>query len=206
MSMCMPIDGSVGKIIEMDFDVIKVSSCSARDWPLLEKVAATGKPIVASTGGLTQDEVDDLVSYLDHRGCDFALMHCVSIYPTPDDTCNLANIAAFRERYPGRVIGWSTHENPADTVPVGVAAALGAEMFERHVGIATDAIKLNAYLLPGVWHRFWTETGCVFEEISTTFATMRSTSYRLRNERWRSTIGGRFQLIDQLRTANVPGE
>ena len=69
----------------MDFDVIKVASCSARDWPLLEKVAASGIPVVASTGGLTQDEVDDLVSYLDHRGCDFALMHCVSIYPTPDE-------------------------------------------------------------------------------------------------------------------------
>jgi sialic acid synthase SpsE/mannose-6-phosphate isomerase-like protein (cupin superfamily) len=146
VSMCTPFDEtSIDKIVEMDFDVIKVASCSARDWPLLERVAATGKPIVASTGGLTQDEVDDLVSYLDHRGCDFALMHCVSIYPTPDDTCNLANIAAFRERYPGRVIGWSTHENPADMVPVGLAAALGAEMFERHVGIATDAIKLNAY-------------------------------------------------------------
>ena len=146
VSMCTPFDEtSIDKIVEMDFDVIKVASCSARDWPLLERVAATGKPIVASTGGLTQDEVDDLVSYLDHRGCDFALMHCVSIYPTPDDACNLANIAAFRERYPGRVIGWSTHENPADMVPVGLAAALGAEMFERHVGIATDAIKLNAY-------------------------------------------------------------
>jgi sialic acid synthase SpsE/mannose-6-phosphate isomerase-like protein (cupin superfamily) len=146
VSMCTPFDEtSVDKIVEMDFDVVKVASCSARDWPLLEIVAATGKPIVASTGGLTKDEVDDLVSYLDHRGCDFALMHCVSIYPTPDDTCNLANIAAFRERYPGRVIGWSTHENPADMVPVGLAAALGAEMFERHVGIAIDAIKLNAY-------------------------------------------------------------
>ena len=146
VSMCTPFDEtSIDKIVEMDFDVIKVASCSARDWPLLEIVAATGKPIVASTGGLTQDEVDDLVSYLDHRGCDFALMHCVSIYPTPDDACNLANIAAFRERYPGRVIGWSTHENPADMVPVGLAVALGAEMFERHVGIATDAIKLNAY-------------------------------------------------------------
>ena len=72
-------------------------------------------------------------------------MHCVSIYPTPDEACNLGNIASFRARYPGRVVGWSTHENPADTVPISVAAALGAEMFERHVGVATDTIKLNAY-------------------------------------------------------------
>ncbi|RPH59381.1 MAG: sialic acid synthase, partial [Acidobacteria bacterium] len=93
LSMCTPFDEtSVDKIVEMGFDVIKVASCSARDWPLLEKVATTGLPVVASTGGLLQEQVDDLVSFLDHRGCDFALMHCVSIYPTPPEACNLQNI------------------------------------------------------------------------------------------------------------------
>ncbi|NJO53450.1 MAG: cupin domain-containing protein [Bacteroidales bacterium] len=145
-AMCTPFDeASVDKIVEMGFDVIKVASCSARDWPLLEKIAGSGLPVIASTGGLVQAEVDDLVSFLQHRGCDFALMHCVSIYPTPDEACNLGNIADFRDRYPGRVIGWSTHENPADTDQVMMATALGARMFERHVGIATDEIKLNAY-------------------------------------------------------------
>ena len=47
--------------------------------------------------------------------------------------------------YPDIAIGWSTHESPEDTVPVGVALALGATMFERHVGVATDEIQLNAY-------------------------------------------------------------
>lgn len=146
LSICTPFDeASVDQIVRLGFDIMKVASCSARDWPLLEKVAAAGLPIIASTGGLTQSEVDDLVSFLTHRGCDFALMHCVSIYPTPDADCHLGNIRGFCERYPGRVIGWSTHENPADTTPVMVADALGARMFERHVGIATDTIRLNAY-------------------------------------------------------------
>lgn len=146
ISMCTPFDeASVDRIVEMGFDAIKVASCSARDWPLLERIASSALPIVASTGGLAQEEVDDLVSFLEHRGCDFALMHCVSIYPTPDAACELGNIAGFRERYPGRIVGWSTHENPADMVPVGIATALGAEMFERHVGVATDTVKLNAY-------------------------------------------------------------
>jgi len=146
LSMCTPFDeASVAKIMEMGFDIIKVASCSARDWPLLEKIAGSGLPIVASTGGLVQEEVDDLVSFFVHRGCEFALMHCVSIYPTPEDACNLANIAEFKERYPGRTVGWSTHEPPQDTTHVGLAAALGAEMFERHVGVETDKIKLNAY-------------------------------------------------------------
>ena len=146
LAMCTPFDeASVDRISEMGFDIVKVASCSARDWPLLEKIAASGLPTVASTGGLTQEQIDDLVSFLDHRACDFALMHCVSIYPTPDAACHLANIAGFRERYPGRPIGWSTHEDPADTVPVQLAAAVGADIFERHVGLATDTIKLNAY-------------------------------------------------------------
>jgi quercetin dioxygenase-like cupin family protein len=131
--------------VSTGFDVMKVASCSARDWPLLEKVATSGLPVIASTGGLAQSEVDDLVSFLTHRGCDFALMHCVSLYPTPPEACHLANIEGFRERYPGRVIGWSTHENPADTAPIMVASALGATMFERHVGVPTETIKLNAY-------------------------------------------------------------
>jgi len=146
VAMCTPFDEpSVDKIVEMSFDVMKIASCSANDWPLLEKAASAGMPMIVSTGGLTLDQVDDVVSFLEHRGSDFALMHCVSIYPTPDGACNLGNITSFRARYSGRVIGWSTHESPADTVPVGVAAALGAEIFERHVGVATDATELNAY-------------------------------------------------------------
>jgi N-acetylneuraminate synthase len=146
IAMCTPFDeASVDKIADMKFDVIKIASCSATDWPLLEKVVSTSMPLVVSTGGLTLDQVDDVVSLLDHRGADFALMHCVAIYPTPDSACNLGNIASFRARYPGRVIGWSTHEDPADIIPIGIATALGAEMFERHVGVSTETIKLNSY-------------------------------------------------------------
>ena len=146
LGMCTPFDEqSVSKIVDLGFDLIKVASCSARDWPLLQKISESGLPIIVSTGGLNQEEIDDLVSFFIHRGCDFSLMHCVSIYPTPDELCNLGNIAAFKERYPGRVIGWSTHEPPQDTAQVALAVALGAEMFERHVGVETDKIKLNAY-------------------------------------------------------------
>ena len=146
LTICTPFDeASVGKIKEMNFDIIKVASCSARDWPLLEAVAASGLPVIASTGGLTQPEVDDLVSFLSHRACEFALMHCVSIYPTPDEACNMANITTFKARYPKLTIGWSTHEPPFDTTHVGLAAALGARMFERHIGVETGEIKLNKY-------------------------------------------------------------
>jgi len=146
ITICTPFDEeSVKKIVEMSFDVIKVASCSANDWPLLEEIAGAGLPIIASTGGLSLEEIDRLVSFFEHRGCDFALMHCVSIYPTPDHTCNLNNISNLIERYKGTVVGWSTHEPPSDTVQVGLAVALGGQMFERHVGVETNSIKLNGY-------------------------------------------------------------
>lgn len=146
ITMCTPFDEpSVDIIEEMDLDVIKVGSCSAKDWPLLEKVAQANKPVIFSTGGLAVQDIDALVSFFDHRGIHYAIMHCVSIYPIPESKFNLSNIEMLRNRYPGTVIGWSTHEDPNELSAVQVAVAKGARMFERHVGIATDKIKLNTY-------------------------------------------------------------
>jgi sialic acid synthase SpsE/mannose-6-phosphate isomerase-like protein (cupin superfamily) len=145
-TMCTPFDEeSVPVIVDMGFDVLKVASCSAADWPLLEEIAGAGKPVIVSTGGLGIDDIDSVVSFFQHRAVHFALMHCVSIYPTPDERMALHQIAVLKRRYPGVTVGWSTHERPEDTVPVGIAVAKGAEMFERHVGLPTDEITLNAY-------------------------------------------------------------
>jgi len=146
LSMCTPFDeASVEIISAMGFDLIKVASCSAKDWPLMEKIAAANKPVIFSTGGLQLSNIDDLVSFFDHRGSDFAIMHCVSIYPTPAADCHLNQIDMLRQRYRNRIIGWSTHERPEETLPVQLAAAKGARIFERHVGINTEKFLLNAY-------------------------------------------------------------
>ena len=146
LAMCTPFDEeSVDVITEMGFDLIKVASCSAKDWPLLQQVAESGLPVIFSTGGLTLSNIDDLVSFFTHQGCDFAMMHCVSLYPIPADKFQLDQIAVLSNRYRDRVIGWSTHEKPDETVPIQIAVAKGARMFERHVGIQTQEIKLNSY-------------------------------------------------------------
>lgn len=146
LAMCTPFDEeSVDVIADMSFDLIKVASCSAKDWPLLEKITEANLPVIFSTGGLQLGNIDDLVSFFEHRGTDFAMMHCVSIYPIPTDQFNLNQIEVLRNRYLNRIIGWSTHENPDETVPIQIAVAKGARIFERHVGIATKDIKLNTY-------------------------------------------------------------
>lgn len=145
-AMCTPFDEeSVDVITDMGFDFLKIASCSAKDWPLLEKVAAACMPVVVSTGGLEINEIDDVVSFFEHRGVANAIMHCVSIYPIPDDEFQLNQIDILRRRYRKHVIGWSTHEIPDNVLPGQLAAAKGAQIFERHVGVATDTIKLNAY-------------------------------------------------------------
>ncbi len=146
LAMCTPFDeGSVDDIVQMGFDLIKVASCSAKDWPLLEQISETDLPVVFSTGGLSISNIDELVSFFEHKGKDFAIMHCVSIYPTSPEDCNLNQIDVLAKRYPNRVIGWSTHEPPDYLAPIQIATAKGAMMFERHVGLPTEQHQLNSY-------------------------------------------------------------
>lgn len=146
LTMCTPFDEpSVELIKRLGIEVLKIGSCSAKDWPLLEVAASSGLPMIVSTGGLTLFDVDNLVSFLDHRYVHYALMHCVSIYPTPIEKLQLNQIERMRERYPHRKIGFSTHEEPNNMDAIKIAVAKGAEIFERHVGISTETISLNAY-------------------------------------------------------------
>ena len=64
--------------------------------------------VALSTGGLGWKQIDDLVSFFDHRRVHFAIMHCVSIYPTPDERMQLQQIEMLRNRYPRTTIGFST--------------------------------------------------------------------------------------------------
>ena len=146
ISMCTPFDEeSVDKIINFGFDIIKVASCSFTDWPLLEKIAETDKPIIASTAGASLDEIDRVVIFLEHRRKQFAIMHCVGEYPTAKAHLNLNQIEFFRSRYPDVPIGYSTHEDPDNLDAIKIAIAQGGKIFERHVGVATEKYTLNAY-------------------------------------------------------------
>lgn len=149
---------SVDRLIRLGIDVAKVASCSAQDWPLLERIAETGKPVICSTGGLTIKEIDKVVSFFQHRGAHFALMHCVSIYPTPQDKLFLNQIELMKNRYPGITIGFSTHEAPTNVSAIQLAYAKGARIFEKHVGVPTETITLNAYSATPAQTAAWLES------------------------------------------------
>lgn len=156
MAICTPFDEiSVDQAARMGFDILKVASCSAQDWPLLEKISSIGKPIIVSTGGLQTNEIDELVSFFEHRGNVFALMHCVSLYPIPMNEFHLNKIQFLKNRFPNLCIGWSTHEVPDMREPIALAVAKGAQMFEKHVGLRASGIELNAYSAEPVQVESW---------------------------------------------------
>ena len=158
ISMCTPFDeNSVDKIVDFGFDIIKVASCSFTDWPLLEKISQTDKPIIASTAGASIEDIDKVVVFLEHRRKKFAIMHCVGEYPTATEHLNLNQIDFFRTRYPDVPIGYSTHEDPDNVDAVKMALAKGATIQERHVGVATEKYQVNAYSsTPEQVHRWLT--------------------------------------------------
>lgn len=158
LAMCTPFDErSVDLIVEDGFDILKIASCSFTDWPLLEKIVQTDLPIIGSTAGIECNDMDNVVSFMRHRDKDFALMACVAQYPTLCADLQLNQIDVLRERYPQLRIGYSTHEDPNETMPVAMAIAKGAVLFEKHVGIGTDAQPLNAYSASPDQARAWLE-------------------------------------------------
>src|SRR5471032_2759859 len=90
-------------------DFYKVASYELLVTDLLAACAATGKPIVLSTGMSTMEEIAAAAATLKQAGArDVTLLHCVSAYPTPAAEANLAAIAAIRAAT-GLPVGWSDH-------------------------------------------------------------------------------------------------
>ncbi|MBU6392008.1 MAG: N-acetylneuraminate synthase family protein, partial [Planctomycetes bacterium] len=138
-------ENSVDRIERHGFDIIKIASCSMTDWPLLEKIVKTEKPIIASTGGASLADIDKVITFLEHRKKEFCVMHCVGEYPTRKGNLQLNQIDMLKKRYPEEPIGYSTHESPDNFDAIKIAVTKGAAAFERHVGIATDKYTLNDY-------------------------------------------------------------
>ena len=159
ISMCTAFDeDSVTLIEEMGYPIIKIGSCSFTDWPLLNKIAETNLPIIASTAGSTLKEIDNVVAFFTNREKDLTIMHCVGEYPTKTTNLQLNQLRLFRERYPNIRVGYSTHEDPNDPNIIPLAIALGAQVFEKHVGVPTEEYALNAYSATPEQAQRWLES------------------------------------------------
>ena len=120
---------SVDFLEDLNVSAHKVASASVTDIGMLQVLAATGKPIILSTGMSTLDQIDRAVGVLGTER--LVILHATSSYPLPAEEANLRTITTLQNRYPGVPIGYSGHECG---LQISIAAvALGAVAVERHI-------------------------------------------------------------------------
>ena len=130
--LCSPFDRESADFLEtLNVPAFKVASADLTNLPLLDHLIKKGKPLILSTGMSRPDEVDFTVKYLKERGTQFALLHCNSTYPAAFEDINLRYMDQLRKY--DVPVGYSGHERGIAVSTV--AAALGANILERHVTI-----------------------------------------------------------------------
>jgi N-acetylneuraminate synthase len=117
-------------IINYDVPFIKIGSAMLTNLLLLSEAAKSKIPLIISTGMSTIEEVDNAVNEILKHGVKPVIMHTNSSYPTPKEEINLNMIPMLKERY-DCIVGYSGHEE--DLEPTVIAAALGAQVIERHI-------------------------------------------------------------------------
>jgi len=126
-----PFDDTAVDLLEtLNTPFYKIASFEMTDLPLVKRVAATGKPMIMSTGMATLDEIEKSLNTARSAGAsDIILLHCISGYPTPLEQANLRMMQELREKF-GTLVGLSDHtmENTAAIASV----ALGAHVIEKH--------------------------------------------------------------------------
>jgi N-acetylneuraminate synthase len=130
-----PFDSTAVEFLEsLDVPAYKIASFENTDLPLIRKVAATGKPVIISTGMANLAEIEDAVCTVRDAGCeDLVLLKCTSNYPASPASSNLATIPHLRILFDCE-IGLSDH-----TLGIGAAVAsvaLGATVIEKHVTLS----------------------------------------------------------------------
>jgi N-acetylneuraminate synthase len=127
-----PFDDTAVDFLEsLDVPCYKIASFEVTDLPLIRRVAATGKPVIISTGMATVPELGEAVSAARTAGCrDLVLLKCTSTYPATPENTNILTIPHLRQMFDTEV-GLSDH-----SMGIGVAVAavaLGATMVEKHL-------------------------------------------------------------------------
>ncbi len=128
--MCTAWDPvSVDRLVDYGIPSLKVASADMTNHALLRHMAASGTPMVISTGMSTEGEIRETVDVVRSTGVAHAFLHCQSTYPAPFKDINLAYLTRLAELTQAPV-GYSGHERGVH-VPVA-AVALGARIIEKH--------------------------------------------------------------------------
>jgi N-acetylneuraminate synthase len=122
---------AVDFLVSLEAPAYKIASFELTDLPLIGRAAATGKPLIISTGLGSLDEIGEAVVAARDAGCrDLILLHCTSAYPAPPEEARLRGVGELASRF-GVLAGLSDH-TPGTTVATA-AVALGACVIEKHM-------------------------------------------------------------------------
>jgi N-acetylneuraminate synthase len=138
-----PFDATAVEFLtSLGVPAFKIASFENTDLPLIRKVAATGKPVIISTGMASLAEIDEAVQAARQAGCEnLVLLKCTSNYPASPPASNLNAIPLLRDAFDCEV-GLSDH-----TAGIGVAVAsvsLGATVIEKHLTLARSEGGVDA--------------------------------------------------------------
>lgn len=132
-----PFDDTAVDLLEsLDVPCYKIASFENTDLPLIRRVAATGKPLIISTGMASVAELDETVQAARQAGCkDLVLLKCTSSYPSTPENTNIRTIPHLRELF-GCEVGLSDHTMGCGAAVAAVA--LGATVIEKHFTLARE--------------------------------------------------------------------
>ena len=132
---------AVDLLDELDIAAWKIGSGETSNLPMLKKIAATGKPVLLSTGMSSWAEIDEAVSTVQSMNADFAIFQCTTSYPCPPEKIGLNLLGEFHARY-DCPIGLSDHSGTI--FPSLAAVPLGAKLIEIHTVFSKECFGPDA--------------------------------------------------------------
>jgi sialic acid synthase SpsE len=124
------------RLNDMNVPAFKIGSGECNNIPLLDHIAAFGKPMILSTGMNDLQSVRASVEAIRKHGTPLALLHCTSMYPTPYENVRLGAVTQLKAEFPDLPIGLSDHSMNIWTC-LG-AVSLGASILEKHFTVSRD--------------------------------------------------------------------